>query len=166
MWSPTDRVTRGQAFVSCVASPNSSPSSMKHPLPKRRRVSSNPLAPLSSSGPFNASPKPSRLTTCTSCHRTIGLKSSPTFLCARFVVFYLEALVNDSYHVGGNTAGVAPRHVLFACGRAQAILQLPSTRLVLSICHSIRSPFRSLKATRTSRLYVEDGPVTTITITC
>jgi len=56
---------------------------MKHPLPKRRRVSSNPLAPFSSSGSFNASPKPSRLTTCTSCHRTLGLKSSPTFLCAR-----------------------------------------------------------------------------------
>jgi hypothetical protein len=74
---------------------------MKHPLPKRRRVSSNPLTPFSSSGSFNASPKPSRLTTCTSCHRTIGLKSSPTFHCARFVMFYPEALVNDPYYVGG-----------------------------------------------------------------
>ena len=65
-----------------------------------------------------------------------------------------------------NTADVVPHHVLFAYGRAQAILQLPLGRLVLSICHSILLPFRSLKATRPSCLYVEGGPVTTTTIIC
>jgi len=63
-------------------SPTSSPF-MKQPLPKRRRVSSNPLTPFSSSGILFASPRPSRISACTSCYRTIGPKSSPAILCAR-----------------------------------------------------------------------------------
>ncbi len=61
--------------------------SMKQPLPKRRRVSSNPLTPFSSSGTLAASPKPSKISTCTSCHRAIGLKSSPAFLCTRSAAY-------------------------------------------------------------------------------
>jgi len=56
---------------------------MRHPQLKRRRLSSNPLVPLPSLTPnlFVASLKPSRISTCNSCHRTI--KSSPPLVCAR-----------------------------------------------------------------------------------
>ncbi|KAN0114217.1 hypothetical protein V8E52_007015 [Russula decolorans] len=56
---------------------------MKQPLFKRRRVSSNPHAPIPSSDGLVTSPKPSRISTCTSCHRAVRLKSNPAFLCAR-----------------------------------------------------------------------------------
>jgi len=139
--------------VVCVPSSNSS-SFMKHPLPKRRRVSSNPMAPFSSSGAFGASPKPSRLTTCTSCHRTIGLKSSPTFLCARFVVFYPEASFNDSYHTGAKHCRCSASSCaicLRTCTsdstttpRSPGSLNLPLDSIVspLSQCNKNTSPLR------------------------
>jgi hypothetical protein len=57
---------------------------MRLPQLKRRRVLSNPLAPLLTPTLLVASLKPSRISTCTSCHRTI--KPSPPLVCARFVV--------------------------------------------------------------------------------
>ncbi|KAF8487625.1 hypothetical protein F5888DRAFT_126806 [Russula emetica] len=56
---------------------------MKQPLFKRRRVLSNPHTPLPSSDSLVTSLKPSRTSTCTSCHRVVCLKSNPAFLCAR-----------------------------------------------------------------------------------
>jgi len=53
---------------------------MKHPQLKRRRLLSNPLAPLTPNL-LVASLKPSRTSTCTSCHRTI--KTGPPLACAR-----------------------------------------------------------------------------------
>ncbi|KAN0137635.1 hypothetical protein V8E53_004686 [Lactarius tabidus] len=54
---------------------------MRLPQLKRRRVLSNPLAPLLTPTLLVASLKPSRISTCTSCHRTI--KPSPPLVCAR-----------------------------------------------------------------------------------
>jgi hypothetical protein len=65
--------------------------SIKQPPLKRRRVLSNVVTPVSSPDVLLASPKPSRVSTCISCHRTVGLRSSPAFVCTRFVVFPLEA---------------------------------------------------------------------------
>ncbi|KAH9987068.1 hypothetical protein BJV77DRAFT_1027327 [Russula vinacea] len=56
---------------------------MKRPLFKRRRVLSNLHTPSPSSESFVTSLKTLRISTCMSCHRTVGLKSSPAFLCAR-----------------------------------------------------------------------------------
>ncbi|KAH9979217.1 hypothetical protein BGW80DRAFT_1275629 [Lactifluus volemus] len=56
--------------------------SINQPPMKRRRVSSNFIPPVSPPDVLFTSPKPSRISTCISCHRTIGLKSSP-FVCAR-----------------------------------------------------------------------------------
>ncbi|KAI0295047.1 hypothetical protein B0F90DRAFT_1214490 [Multifurca ochricompacta] len=50
---------------------------------KRRRVSSNPLVLPLPSDVFLTSSKPSRILTCSSCHRTVGLKSSPALVCMR-----------------------------------------------------------------------------------
>jgi hypothetical protein len=85
---------------------------MKQPLPKRRRVSSNPLTLFSSSGTLGASPKPSKISTCTSCHRAIGLKSSPAFLCTRSAAYCHSKAFLSPY--SGNTTDVAHHHVLFA----------------------------------------------------
>lgn len=74
---------------------------MKQPLFKRRRVSSSSHAPLPSSDTIFTSPMPSRVSTCTSCHRAVGLKSNPAFLCARFIVFYSDILSNVSPYVLG-----------------------------------------------------------------
>jgi hypothetical protein len=71
---------------------------MKEPLFKRRRVSSNPRTPLLSSDALVTSPKPS---TCTSCHRAVCLKSNPAFLCARFIVFSSDVLINVSPYMLG-----------------------------------------------------------------
>ena len=137
---------------------------MKQPLPKRRRISSNPLTLFSSSGTLAASPKPSKISTCTSCHRAIGLKSSPAFLCTRSAAYCHSKAFLSPY--SGNTTDVAHHHVLFAYGHAQVIPHLAPACLALSICHPIRSPFRCLKATRTSHVSVEDGPVMKTAITC
>ncbi|KAI0247522.1 hypothetical protein BJV78DRAFT_1244625 [Lactifluus subvellereus] len=64
--------------------------SMKQPPPKRRRVSSNLVTAVSPPEVLLASPKPSRVSTCIACHRTVGLRSSPAFVCMRFVVFSSE----------------------------------------------------------------------------
>ncbi|KAH9168516.1 hypothetical protein EDB89DRAFT_1572427 [Lactarius sanguifluus] len=56
---------------------------MNQPQLKRRRLLSNSLVPLLTPNLLAASLKPSRISTCTSCHRTIGLKSSPPLVCAR-----------------------------------------------------------------------------------
>ncbi|KAF8465459.1 hypothetical protein DFH94DRAFT_783415 [Russula ochroleuca] len=56
---------------------------MKQPLFKRRRVLSNPHTPSPSSEAFVTSLKALKISTCMSCHRTVGLKSSPAFLCGR-----------------------------------------------------------------------------------
>ena len=69
---------------------------MKQALFKRRRVLSNPHAPLPSSDALVTSPRPSRISTCTSCHRAVRLKSNPAFLCARFMVFSSDVLINVS----------------------------------------------------------------------
>jgi hypothetical protein len=57
---------------------------MRLPQLKRRRLLSNPLVPLLAPSLLVTSLKPSRISTCTSCHRTI--KPSPPLVCARFVV--------------------------------------------------------------------------------
>ena len=75
---------------------------MKQPLFKRRRVSSNPHAPIPSSDGLATSPKPSRILTCTSCHRAVRLKSNPAFLCARFIVFSSDVLINVSPYMLGH----------------------------------------------------------------
>ncbi|KAH8980159.1 hypothetical protein EDB86DRAFT_576148 [Lactarius hatsudake] len=56
---------------------------MNQPQLKRRRLLSNSLVPLLTPNLLVASLKPSKISTCTSCHRTIGLKSSPPLVCAR-----------------------------------------------------------------------------------
>ncbi|KAH9007854.1 hypothetical protein EDB83DRAFT_694177 [Lactarius deliciosus] len=56
---------------------------MNQPQLKRRRLLSNSLVPLLTPNLLAASLKPSKISTCTSCHRTIGLKSSPPLVCAR-----------------------------------------------------------------------------------
>ncbi|KAI9456061.1 hypothetical protein BJY52DRAFT_1277901 [Lactarius psammicola] len=56
---------------------------MKQPQLKRRRLLSNSLVPLLTLNILAASVTPSRISTCTSCHRTIGLKSGPPLVCAR-----------------------------------------------------------------------------------
>ena len=75
---------------------------MKQPLFKRRRVSSNPHTSLPSSDTLVTSSKPSRISTCASCHRAVGLKSNPAFLCARFIVFSSDVLINLSPYVLGS----------------------------------------------------------------
>ncbi|KAF8261444.1 hypothetical protein EI94DRAFT_800633 [Lactarius quietus] len=65
---------------------------MKHPQLKRRRLLSNPLAPLTPNL-LVASLKPSRTSTCTSCHRTI--KTGPPLACARFVVVPFSPMANS-----------------------------------------------------------------------
>jgi hypothetical protein len=59
---------------------------MRLPQLKHRRLLSNPLVPLPLLTPnmLVAPLKPSRTSTCNSCHRTI--KSSPPLVCARFVI--------------------------------------------------------------------------------
>jgi hypothetical protein len=74
---------------------------MKQLLFKRRRVSSNPHVPLPSSDAIVTSPKPSRISTCSSCHRAVRLKSNPAFLCARFIVFPSLVLIIISPHILG-----------------------------------------------------------------
>jgi len=74
---------------------------MKQPLFKRRRVSSNPHVQLPSSDALITSPKPSRISTCTSCHRVVRLKSNPAFLCARFIMFSSGVLINVSPYMLG-----------------------------------------------------------------
>ncbi|KAI9433181.1 hypothetical protein H4582DRAFT_1009896 [Lactarius indigo] len=59
---------------------------MSQPQLKRRRLLSNSFVPLLTPNILATSLKPSRISTCTSCHRAIGLKSSPPLVCARFVV--------------------------------------------------------------------------------
>jgi hypothetical protein len=75
---------------------------MKQPLFKRRRVLSNPHTPSPSSEAFVTSLKALKISTCMSCHRTVGLKSSPAFLCGRFVVLSPKELVNVSLYILGN----------------------------------------------------------------
>ena len=133
--------------------------SMKQPLSKRRRVSSNPLTPLSSSDVLVASLK---FSTCTSCHRTIGLKSSPAFPCTRSVEFS-ETSINVS-QCSENTADAAHHRAPSACGHALVILYLVLTWLVLSIRHPIWPPLRFLKVTQIPHRHVEDVPVMKIQI--
>ena len=68
--------------------------SMRHPQLKRRRLSSNFLIPLLTPNLLVASLKPSSISTCNSCHRTI--KSSPPLVCARFVVPPFAMMAYDS----------------------------------------------------------------------
>ncbi|KAI0275800.1 hypothetical protein BGY98DRAFT_989946 [Russula aff. rugulosa BPL654] len=58
---------------------------MKQLLFKRRRVSSNPHAPLPSSDAIVTSPKPSRISTCSSCHRAVP---STCAICLRTCTGY------------------------------------------------------------------------------
>ena len=67
---------------------------MRHPQPKRRRLSSNPLVPLLAPNLLVASLKPSSISTCNSCHRTIKL--SPLLVCERFVVAPFAPMAYDS----------------------------------------------------------------------
>ena len=96
--------------------------SMKQLFFKRRRVSSNPHTPLPSSDALVDSLKPSRTSTCTSCHRAVRLKLNPAFLCARFIVFSLDLLIDWSHHICWvNTTGATHQPVSFVCGRARVI---------------------------------------------
>ena len=81
----------GRALLS-LQSPSSL--TMKQPLPKRRRISSNLHTPFSSSEAFATNLHPSRISACTSCHRIVGLKSSPSFLCARLIIHSYSSLTS------------------------------------------------------------------------
>ena len=72
--------------VQCVVSHSFHHCSIPMRLPqlKRRRLLSNPPVPFLTPTLLVASLKPSGISTCTSCHRTI--KPSPPLTCARFVV--------------------------------------------------------------------------------
>ena len=144
----------------------SSMTSMKQLHFKCRRVSSNPDTPLRSSDSIFTSPKSLRITTCSSCHRSVRLKSNPVFFCARFMVFSSCVSTNVSPYIWVNTADATLQHVLFACGRARVIQHLPPFGQVLSTPGAIRPPFHFLKTTRTTHLLrVEDVRVTKIAIT-
>lgn len=99
---------------------------MKYPQLKRRRLLSNPFVPLLTPNLLAASLKPSGISTCTSCHRTLGLKSSPPIFCARFVVVPFAPTACDPWPSRPHRRCNASSCVI--CARTCAGNPLPSSR--------------------------------------